>query len=133
MRTFNYSAIKDQKWDSDILGLIAAIYKYAGKQELYLKQKPHELEKLVEIAKVQSAFHGNYLYCISKSDKGEKYSLCLPVPLLEKFLEELVFNHFVCVFSFPYTFIIIFNFPFNKIYSVNNSGCRCKLQDFQII
>ena len=27
MRNFNYSAIKDQKWDSDILGLIAAIYK----------------------------------------------------------------------------------------------------------
>lgn len=25
MRTFNYSAIKEQKWDSDVLGLIAAI------------------------------------------------------------------------------------------------------------
>lgn len=35
MRTFNYSAIKEQKWDSDVLGLIAAIYKEAGKQELY--------------------------------------------------------------------------------------------------
>ena len=40
MRTFNYSEIKNQKWDSDILGLIAAIYKEAGKQELYLKQRP---------------------------------------------------------------------------------------------
>lgn len=39
MRTFNYSLIKDQKWDSDILGYIAAIYKEAGKQELYLKQR----------------------------------------------------------------------------------------------
>lgn len=54
MRTFNYSEIKNQKWDSDILGLIAAIYKEAGKQEKYLKQRPKELEKLVEIAKVQS-------------------------------------------------------------------------------
>ena len=54
MRTFNYSEIKNQKWDSDILGLIAAIYKEAGKQEMYLKQRPEELEKLVEIAKVQS-------------------------------------------------------------------------------
>ena len=59
MRTFNYSLIKDQKWDSDILGYIAAIYKYAGKQELYLKQKPNELEKLVEIAKVQSTEASN--------------------------------------------------------------------------
>ena len=38
MRTFNYSAIKNQRWDSDILGLIASIYKEAGKQEMYLKQ-----------------------------------------------------------------------------------------------
>ena len=54
MRPFNYSVIKNQKWDSEILGLIAAIYKEAGKQELYLKQRPEELEKLVEIAKIQS-------------------------------------------------------------------------------
>lgn len=59
MRTFNYSAIKNQKWDSDILGLIAAIYKEAGKQELYLKQRPEELEKLVEIAKIQSTEASN--------------------------------------------------------------------------
>jgi len=54
MRPFNYSPIKEQKWDSDVLGLIAAIYKEAGKQELYLKQCPEELEKLVEIAKIQN-------------------------------------------------------------------------------
>ena len=59
MRTFNYSEIKNQKWDSDILGLIAAIYKEAGKQEMYLKQRPDELEKLVEIAKVQSTEASN--------------------------------------------------------------------------
>lgn len=59
MRTFNYSAIREQKWDSEILGLIAAIYKEAGKQELYLKQRPEELEKLVEIAKVQSTEASN--------------------------------------------------------------------------
>ena len=52
MRAFNYSKIKEEKWDSEILGLIAAIYKFAGKQELYLKQRPDELEKLVEIAHV---------------------------------------------------------------------------------
>lgn len=59
MRSFNYSKIKDQKWDSETLGLIAAIYKEAGKQELYLKQRPAELEKLVEIAKVQSTEASN--------------------------------------------------------------------------
>ena len=59
MRTFNYSAIRNQKWDSEILGLIAAIYKEAGKQELYLKLRPDELEKLVEIAKIQSTEASN--------------------------------------------------------------------------
>lgn len=59
MRTFNYSAIKNQKWDSDILGLVAAIYKESGKQELYLKQRPEELEKLVEIARIQSTKASN--------------------------------------------------------------------------
>ena len=59
MRMFNYSAIKNQKWDSETLSLIAAIYKEAGKQEMYLKQRPEELEKLVEIAKVRSTEASN--------------------------------------------------------------------------
>lgn len=59
MRIFNYSAIRDYLWDSEILGLIAAIYKEAGKQELYLKQRPEELEKLIEIAKIQSTEASN--------------------------------------------------------------------------
>lgn len=59
MRDFHYTAIRKQKWDSEILGLIAAIYKEAGKQEMYLKQRPEELEKLVEIAKVQSTEASN--------------------------------------------------------------------------
>lgn len=59
MRKFNYSMIGEQKWDSEMLGLIAAIYKEAGKQELYLKQRPEELEKLVEIAKIQSTEASN--------------------------------------------------------------------------
>lgn len=59
MRNFNYSEISNKKWDSEVLGLIAAIYKEAGKQELYLKQRPAQLEKLVEIAKVQSTEASN--------------------------------------------------------------------------
>lgn len=59
MRSFNYSGFKEQKWDSDILGLIAAIYKEAGKQEQYLKQRPQEMEKLVEMAKIQSTEASN--------------------------------------------------------------------------
>ena len=59
MRDFNYSEINKRKWDSELLGLVAAIYREAGKQELYLKQRPEELNKLVEIAKIQSTEASN--------------------------------------------------------------------------
>lgn len=59
MRTFNYAWLRDRKWDTDLLGLIAAIYKEAGKQEIFLKQWPAKLEKLIEIAKIQSIESSN--------------------------------------------------------------------------
>lgn len=59
MRTFKYSEIKNQRWDSDTLSLIAAIYKEAGKQEMYLKQRLEELKKLIDIAKIQSTESSN--------------------------------------------------------------------------
>ena len=59
MRNFNYSKIKDIKWDSEILSLVASIYRYQGKQELYLKQRPNELEKLIDISKIQSTESSN--------------------------------------------------------------------------
>lgn len=59
MRNFNYSKIKDKKWDLQILSLVTSIYKYKGKQELYLKQRPEELNKLIEIAKIQSTEASN--------------------------------------------------------------------------
>lgn len=68
MRSFHYSAIQSKKWDSDILGLVAAIYKEAGKQEMSLKQRPEALEKLVEIAKVQSTQSSNAIEGIVTTD-----------------------------------------------------------------
>ena len=46
-------------WDSEMLELIAAIYNEAGKQEMFLKRRPEELEKLVNIAKIQSTGASN--------------------------------------------------------------------------
>ena len=59
MREFNYSKISEKKWDLDTLGLISAIYREVGMQDMYLKQRPQELEKLVEIAKIQSTESSN--------------------------------------------------------------------------
>lgn len=59
MRNFNYDTLKDRYWDSEILGLVAQIHEYKGRQESYLKQKPAVLDKLVEIAKIQSTEASN--------------------------------------------------------------------------
>ena len=59
MRSFNYNKLKDYKWDSEILGLVAQIHEYRGKQTLFLRQKPATLEKLVKIAKIQSTESSN--------------------------------------------------------------------------
>ena len=59
MRAFDYVALKNQKWDSETVAYIAAIHESKGKQELYLKHAPQELDKLIEIAKVQSAETSN--------------------------------------------------------------------------
>ena len=59
MRDFNYSLLKDLKWDSEIVSYLTAIHEAKGKQELYLKQQPEKLNKLVEIAKVQSTESSN--------------------------------------------------------------------------
>ena len=59
MRNFDYSKLASRSWDNETLGLIAQIHEYKGRQELYLKQKPAELERLIEIAKVQSTEASN--------------------------------------------------------------------------
>ena len=59
MRNFDYSHLKDRTWDNEILSYIAKIHEFKGKQELYFRQKPVELERLVEIAKVQSTESSN--------------------------------------------------------------------------
>ena len=59
MRDFNYTQLKNYKWDSDIVRYMTGIYNEAGKQELYLKQQPERLEKLVDIAKIQSTEASN--------------------------------------------------------------------------
>lgn len=59
MRSFDYGKLKERTWDSEILGYIAQIHEYKGRQELYLKQTPDSLDRLIEIAKIQSTEASN--------------------------------------------------------------------------
>ncbi len=59
MREFNYENLKEKQWDKEVLGYVGQIHEYKGRQQMYLKQKPVELDRLVELAKIQSTESSN--------------------------------------------------------------------------
>lgn len=59
MRKFDYQYLQNKKWDMDIITLVAKIHECKGRQELFVRQKPVELARLVEIAKIQSTESSN--------------------------------------------------------------------------
>lgn len=59
VKAFDYSKLADRTWDNEIVSYLTQIHEFKGKQELYIRQKPVELERLVEIAKIQSTEASN--------------------------------------------------------------------------
>ena len=59
MRNFDYMKLSERMWDTEIVSYIAKIHECKGRQELFVRQKPIELERLVEIARVQSTEASN--------------------------------------------------------------------------
>ena len=59
MRTFDYSNLADRTWDNEIVSYLTQIHEYKGKQDLYIRQKPVELERLIKIARIQSTEASN--------------------------------------------------------------------------
>ncbi len=72
MREFNYSKLKDKTWNNEILIKVANIHEAKGRQALYLAQKPEELNRLVEIAKIQSTEASNAIEDIRTTDSRLK-------------------------------------------------------------
>ena len=68
MKKIDYMNLKTQTWDSEILSFVAQIHEHKGKQELYIRQKPVELERLVEVAKIHSTDSSNRIEGIHTSD-----------------------------------------------------------------
>lgn len=59
MRFFDYKKLASRVWNKEVVSYIGLIHEYKGRQQLYLKQKPEELQKLVELAKIQSTEASN--------------------------------------------------------------------------
>ena len=90
MRNFDYVGLKNQKWDSETVAYIAAIHEAKGRQELYLKQKPQELDKLVEIARIQSTETSNEIEGIRTANTRLKQLLCDKITPRTSDEEEIV-------------------------------------------
>ncbi len=58
MRRFDYAGLERKTWDNEIVNYLALIHEYKGKQSVLAQQQP-ELERLIEIAKVQSTEASN--------------------------------------------------------------------------
>lgn len=59
MRNFDYKKLSEKKWDNDILILCSKVHECKGRQELFVRQKPAQLDRLIEIARVQSTEASN--------------------------------------------------------------------------
>ena len=59
MREFDYHKLVTRTWDNEILSYVAKIHEHKGRQDLFLREKPVELTRLIEIAKIQSTESSN--------------------------------------------------------------------------
>lgn len=62
MKIFDYSNLINRTWDNEIVSYIAQIHEFKGRQELYIRQKPVELKRLIEVAKIQSTEASNLTF-----------------------------------------------------------------------
>lgn len=58
-KEFDYSKLAARTFDKEIVNYIGLIHEFKGRQELYLKQKPEELDKLIVLSKIQSTESSN--------------------------------------------------------------------------
>ena len=59
MRAFDYTVLADRAWPTDILNLVAKIHECKGRQDMFVRRKRVELDRLVEIARIQSTEASN--------------------------------------------------------------------------
>lgn len=68
MRKFNYLKLMDLSLPVSVYNMIANIHEYKGKQELYVENYPDVLEKMIDVAKIQSTKSSNAIEGIYTND-----------------------------------------------------------------
>ena len=68
MREFNYLKLMELSLPVNIYHTITKIHEYKGKQELYIKNYPDVLDKMIDVAKIQSTKSSNAIEGIYTND-----------------------------------------------------------------
>ena len=68
MNQFDYHKTLSKLMVPEVMDAVSAVHEYRGKQDLYLATKPETLEKLCEVAKIQSTASSNRIENIKTSD-----------------------------------------------------------------
>ncbi len=59
MRRFDYTELQNKTWDNEVINCLSLIHEYRGKQSVYMQQIPQGMERLIEVAKMQSTEASN--------------------------------------------------------------------------
>jgi len=75
MRNFDYKLQSESLYTSEIVRLLTQIHEYKGKQLLYVEAAPDILDRLLDIARIQSTVSSNRIEGIKTEDKRIKQLL----------------------------------------------------------
>ena len=68
MKEINYRKIEEMPITIEVMNMISALHEYKGRQELYIETQPEILERLMEVARIQSTQASNKIEGIYTSD-----------------------------------------------------------------
>ena len=72
MKAIDYRAIEKIPITIEVMNMISKLHEYKGRQELYIETQPEILDKLMEVARIQSTEASNKIEGIYTSDKRLK-------------------------------------------------------------
>ena len=118
MREFNYLKLMELSLPVNIYHTIAKIHEYKGKQELYVKNYPDVLDKMIDVAKIQSTKSSNAIEGIYTNDARLNELMNKKADPRNRNEEEIAgYRHVLDIIHENYTYI---EFNKNDILTLHN-------------
>ena len=118
MREFSYLKLMELSLPVNIYHTIAKIHEYKGKQELYVKNYPDVLDKMIDVAKIQSTKSSNAIEGIYTNDARLNELMNKKVDPRNRNEEEIAgYRHVLDIIHENYTYV---EFNKNDILTLHN-------------